>query len=412
MAIEYPDAMNDIIDARQRFESGSVQYLAHLPGQAIPAGGVAEVALILQNVMDVPSKVALRVTLPEPRGRLKRLAQPLLQVFQPEMRLTLENSEVAQLTIPIRIQPHVPRGEYELTVHVQAQSEGQGTRIRPQQGENRLEGIQIHYPQGLGITQIASWGFEARESQEQTLVLVVGEAGEQPTEVELRPRFESVWTLQEWEPIAAARREVSERKIYVVPQLTTQALYLPFMKESQLMFADSGVQLHVGEAIFVAKILTYTVTHLMQNPQWQDCLLVPIYAYAQVNDQSTDDPLWLVTQYGYAHVVELAMAISFSLVEELMRRQMWDPSEQQTVREYIVDRLHAGGNVPPEFVYLPLILGGIAVADQVVFEGETVQESLRYLAKAKAARAELFAESDLADLNDIFDRLIAKRARG
>jgi hypothetical protein len=61
---------------------------------------------------------------------------------------------------------------------------------------------------------------------------------------------------------------------------------------------------------------------------------------------------------------------------------------------------------------MPLILGGIAVADQIVFEGEKVQESLRFLAKAKAARAELFAEPDLADLNDAFDRLVARRARG
>ena len=28
MAIQYPDVMNDLTDARQRFESGSVQYLA------------------------------------------------------------------------------------------------------------------------------------------------------------------------------------------------------------------------------------------------------------------------------------------------------------------------------------------------------------------------------------------------
>jgi hypothetical protein len=412
MAIEYPDVMNDIIDARQRFESGSVQYLAYWSGEATPAGGVADMVLLLQNVMDVPSKVALRVALPESRGRLSRLPQPLFQVFQPDIQLTLGGSEVAQLTVPIQVQAHVPPGEYALTVYVQSQPEGQGTRIRPQQSENRLEGIQIHHPQGLGITQIASWGFEAQESQEQTLVLVVGEAGEPPGRVELRPRFESIWTLQEWEPVAVARREVNERRIYVVPQLTTQALYIPFMKESQLVFTDSGVQLHVGEAIFLAKILTYTVTHLMQDPQWQDCLLVPIYAYAQVNEQSTDEPLWLVTQYGYTHIVDLAIAISFSLVEELLRRQAWAPSEQRLVREYVIDCLHAGANVAPEFVYLPLILGGIAVADQVVFEGETVQESLRFLAKAKAARAELFADPDLADLNDTFDRLVARRARG
>ncbi len=41
MAIEYPDVLNNIIDARTRYESNAVQYLAELPAQPTPAGEVA-----------------------------------------------------------------------------------------------------------------------------------------------------------------------------------------------------------------------------------------------------------------------------------------------------------------------------------------------------------------------------------
>jgi hypothetical protein len=87
-------------------------------------------------------------------------------------------------------------------------------------------------------------------------------------------------------------------------------------------------------------------------------------------------------------------------------------TEQRALREFIVECLDTGTNLPAEFLYLPLILGGIMVAGEVVLEGETVSDSLRVLAKAKAERADLFADPDLRELSDVFDRLVAKQARG
>ena len=106
MAIEYPDAMNDITDARQRFESGAVQYLAEFPTHPTPAGDVAVLSLALQSVMDVPVQVAIRLDLPQPKGRLKRLPQPFFRILEPEISLTLDNAEAAQLKIPVHIQPY------------------------------------------------------------------------------------------------------------------------------------------------------------------------------------------------------------------------------------------------------------------------------------------------------------------
>ena len=110
-------------------------------------------------------------------------------------------------------------------------------------------------------------------------------------------------------------------------------------------------------------------------------------------------------------VVELAIALSFSLLGEALQREPWAPDEQRAVREYIVECLAEGATLPCEFLYLPLLLGGIIIADQVVFEGEDVTESVRLLGQAKAERGDLFKDEDLSDLNDAFDRLIARQAR-
>ena len=408
MAIEYPDVMNDLTDARRRFEQGGVQYLAEFPPTPAAAGSVVEMTLSVQNVLDVPLKVGLRLALPELKGKLKRLPQPLFRLFRPDMGLKLEAAEVGQLIIPLQVSPHVPPGQYSFTLHVRAAPAGEGVRVRPERSENRLGDIKIRYPQGLGITQLVSWGFEAVKAGRQPIVLRVAGREEPPEEVNLKPRFSSEWTPDSWEWIPPARREVNERRIHLVPQLQIDNLYLPFMRESQSLFATAGVRLHVGEAIFVAKMLTYTVVYLMGNAEWQDCLLVPIYAFAKMSEEPTDDVVWLVTQLGYTHVLELSVALGFSLIEEVLQREPWAAMEQRAVRDFIVECIDGQAELPGEFVYLPLVLGGMAVAREVTVEGEDVRQSLQLLAKAKAAKEELFADPDLQAVNEAFDLLLRR----
>jgi hypothetical protein len=413
MAVEYPDVMNDITDARQRFESGAVQFLAEFSPQVAPAGSIAQMPLTMQSVMDVPVKVAIRLDLPAIKGKLKRLPQPLFQISQSEITLTLESAEVVQLTIPVYVQPHVPASEYVFSVSIRSAPTEQGTRIRSKQSENHLADLKIRLPQGLGITQIASWGFVAQETQTQSVSLAVSDAVENPEAVDdaaLNPSLNSLWTLQDWDLIPPARREMNERRIHIMPELTAETLYLAFIKQTQAFFASSGVQLHVGEAIFLAKILTYTVVYMASKAEWLDCLLVPIYAFAQASGQRTDDVVWLLTELGYIQVLEFAVATSFTMTEQALQRELWKPSEQRAVRDFIVSCLDQGQDLPNEFVYLPLLLGGVLVSDQVVMDGEDVQQSLRLLAQAKADKSDLFADPDLRELDQAFNHILSQKA--
>ena len=412
MVVEYPDVMNDIIEARLRYESRVVQYLAEFPSKSTPAGDVAQLTLVLQSVMEVPVDVGVHLALPRPRRRLKRLPQPLFQIFQPDIRLTLEEGEAGQLVIPVHVQPQVPPGEYAFTIRVLSWAAREAIRRRPERRESQIGDLKIRHPQGLGISQIVSWGYKTKKKREQVVSLIVSGAREPPESVDIKPHFSSLWTPQDWESVAAARSELNNRRVHVLSELTAEAVYLPFLRETQASFANSGVRFHVAEAVFLAKILTYTVTYLMRNAEWQDCLLIPIYAYAQANEQATDDAVWLVTRLGYMHVLGLAIALSFSLVEEALQREVWDWAVQRALRRFIVECLDTGAALPAEFLYLPLILGGIAVANEVVLGDGDVQASLHLLAKAKAGKANLFADAELKELNDAFDQLIARQRQG
>ena len=358
MTLEYPDVMNDLTDARLRSESGSVQYLAEFVSGEVPAGHVARLALTCQNIVGAPTRLRVDLSVPKPRGKLRRLSQAPFEVMETVIRLTLEGGEVGQLTVPVRVHVQVPPDKYAFTVHVESETQPGAARARPTSTQNQIEGLRIRYPQGLGITQIASWGFDAARRNVQDVQLEVVESAGEPPEASLAPQFNSVWTPQHWDFVSTARRELDERRLYILSELTTDRVFASMFQESPMWFAESGVQMHVGEALLVAKMLTSTVTHLLSTAVGQDCLLIPIFAYALANEQPTGDVLWLVTQLGYTHVLELAIAQSFSLVEQAVGRQVWNVAEQRAARDFVIESLNTGAPLPIEFLYLPFNPGG------------------------------------------------------
>ena len=244
----------------------------------------------------------------------------------------------------------------------------------------------------------------------QTLHLEV--AGEpEEGEVDLSPDFESLWTKEELQYQQAAQREVSDRHVHILPKLSSDALFATLWHESRPLFEDVGVSLRMGEAIFLARILTYTATTFLSKGDWYDALLVPMWRDAMRNDLPTGDALWVVTQVGYEHLIRLSAAMSFGLIDRAMGREVWSDEEQQAVIELLSNSVCRGqGTLPPEFLYLPLILGGLAVARELKIPEEDLPHSLQLLTQAYQDRADLFDE-ELALVNDLFEQLAVDAKR-
>jgi hypothetical protein len=84
-------------------------------------------------------------------------------------------------------------------------------------------------------------------------------------------------------------------------------------------------------------------------------------------------------------------------------RDIWSIEEQLALTDLIADRVERGGTLPAEFLYLPLLLGGLVVAHQIRMPGEQLEQSLDLLAKARQRRAEALAE--IPELVEVLDRL-------
>jgi len=185
---------------------------------------------------------------------------------------------------------------------------------------------------------------------------------------------------------------------------------MSLLEESKSIWAESGVQLRIGEAIFLARILAYTVQYFLENETRLEALMLPIYELALRNGLPTSDALWLLTQLGYVRLLRLAIALSFGLLYNHLGKEPWSQEEQVAVAEFVAESMDKGSELPVEFLYLPLMLGGLLIGSELVMPKENLAQSLRLLARAKQEREAAF-DAELEDLSRIFDSLLARALR-
>jgi hypothetical protein len=84
----------------------------------------------------------------------------------------------------------------------------------------------------------------------------------------------------------------------------------------------------------------------------------------------------------------------------------WSLNERQGVISLVADTVEAAQRLHAEFLYIPLLMAATHISHQITLDGEDYKHSLRLLQKAKSARADVFGDPDLAEANQIFDRLM------
>lgn len=416
MEVEYPDILSEYVSARDRLETNGLQFVCQMAPHIVAPGEVTALLMHLQNALDVPLQVTVRVHIPSLKEMRRGRTDPLpplvnFTLFEQEMTLAMEAAEMGLLRIPLQIDPSTEQGEYGIRCSLTVVSKERGTRIRPSESPGRLGQTILKDTVGLGLATAVGVGYISVPADQVTSTITVAGAAEQPAEVNLEPTFTSLWMPDELTFQQRALREINDRRIHILEQLKAEPMYVAFLEESETAFNLAGVSLHVGERIFLAKILTHTVQYFLENANRQDALLIPIWADALRNDLDTNDYLAMVTQVGYERILRLAIALSFALVSETLKREPWTVEEQRAVANLVLDCISQGEPLPIEFLYLPLLLGSLVIARKVTMPEENIGHSVQLLAQAKSKRAESFDE-ELQELNKIFDTLLTAAQQG
>lgn len=403
MSSEYPDVLGDLVDARQRFEINGVHYMLALEPETVAPGETAALRVWLQNCWDVPVQVAIGLHLPAHPS-------PALSLIQTRTDVPLEAAEVGEVCIPIACGAEALSGAYRLAVTLGAKFETRGLYVRSQKTGGQFDDPLLTFTTGTALATVAGLGFVARTEPEQALTLRVEGASQPNLEQDLCPTFLSHWTVTDLPVQGKARQHVNGQRLFMLPQLTREALFKAFLEESQARCRDAGLTLHIGEALFLAKILTHTIEYFLTTPDRQDVVLVPVYMLAYRYNLPTSDPVFLVVRADYARIARLAISLSFGLLRQRLKRDVWTLAEQRAVADLVADRVERGGALPAEFVYLPLLLGGLLVAGRVTMPGEKPAQSLALLAQARQKRSADLAENP--ELVALLDQLLQMAQAG
>lgn len=402
MSLEHPDVLGDLVDARQRFEVNGLHYLLALRPATIAPGETTTLHAWLQSCWDVPMQASITIHFPAH-------SSTALSVVQATTDVPLEPAEVGEVCIPIAAAPAVEPGRYPLSVTLGTKFEVRGQYVRSQESKGQLGDTLFSFTTGMDLSATMGLGFVARTQPEQELALRLTGAPQPGPEPDLTPTYLSHWTVEDMRIQAKALRYVNDRRLYLLPHITRQALYMAFLEESQERLREAGLPLHMGEALFLAKILTYTAEYLLKRTDLQDALLVPAYSLAFRYDLPSDDPVLLICRADYARMARLAISLSFGLLHLRTRRDMWTREEQVAVADLVSDRVERGGLLPAEFLYLPLLLGGVLVAGEVQMPGETAAQSLALLGQAYLKRTADLEENP--ELVALFQELLKQLAR-
>jgi hypothetical protein len=404
MAMDYPDIIGEFLVATERYEADGVQIVPQLEPDVLEIGEVANLVLFLQSVVDVPVELIFKPELPQ-TSRFR--GSPVLRLGKPELRVALEAGQVGALFVPLTTTARAKEGQHALQLTVSGQAQGQPSRIRPPEATGRFQSDLIDDVLGLDLARVVGVPYKAVAAHKITVpVTVRGRAESSEESPDLQTRFQSLWSQEDLQRQSQALQEVNQRRATIDEQLQTEPLFVALFVEGQKRFADAGVRLRIGEAIALGKVLTYTVQHFMADGDRQDALLVPIWELAREYNQPTSDPLWLVRHVGFRHLLRLSVALSFGVIRQALGRHPWSLEERRAVISLIGNTVEAGQTLPLEFVYIPLLLAAPLVSGQVRLEDEDNQHSLSLLQIAKARRADVLDDPDLADANAIFESVL------
>ncbi|MEW5958593.1 MAG: hypothetical protein AB1801_12755 [Chloroflexota bacterium] len=410
MAVFLPDIIGEYVNSPERYATDGVQFAGYFEPDTIAPEQIAHLFLFLQNTLGAPVTINFKVNMPH-TGGLFRSGRPALTVQEPIFQLRLGPAEAGLLTLPVTPPPTVKKGEYSLTLELKVLVKGKPNRVRPGKSQSKLSKGFIDNPVGLNLVGTLGATYAEKPVKKASFSLAV--AGK-PTPPERAPRlkhtYQTIWVQDQLDLFNRAVRELNLREVKFKEELSTESLYAMLYAESTVRLADTGLPLRVGEAIILAKILTYSCQYFLSSPDRRNGLLVPIWERALEAELNTTDVIHVIRSVGYYHVLKLAIAISFGLIARTAGRQPWSAEERQAVANHIAESIEAGQELQVDFLYLPLLMAGALISNKLILDGEDPGQTLALLKQASEARAELFADAEMEQANKVFN-LILKQGR-
>ena len=322
MAVILPDVIGEYIDEPVRFETGGVQYAGYFDPAQIAPEQVTHFFLFLQNTFNAPVAINIKVNLPT-TGGLFSSGRPILKVQESIIQVKMAQAEAGLLTLPVTTTEQIQEGEHSLTLELKVATQGKPNRVRPAKSQSKMGRGFIDSLVGLNLVSTMGAAFTEKSVKKASFPLkVTGKPDPPERAARLTGKYQTIWVEDYLNVFNKAIQEINSREVKFKKELTVEALYAMLYAESTSRFADAGLPLRIGEAIILAKILTYSCQYFLSSPDRRNGLLVPIWERALDSGADTTDVLEVIRTAGYYHVLKLSAAISFGIVAKAVGGQI------------------------------------------------------------------------------------------
>jgi hypothetical protein len=229
---------------------------------------------------------------------------------------------------------------------------------------------------------------------------------------DLKPSYETLWTMEQ----LSEERQLAQAKIddarLVASGMTRAQLFVPMLHAVDEAYASHGLPLHPGEAKAIAKMITYTlddgaaleqVTKL-EDTRWFQTLCQVLAFDPSVAEWDAGD---IAGRYLFEAAMYDAVLLAFGLIRPRVRVNLGDKTERVNYANRLIGWLAGQSEPDLSYIYLPLVLGGVAVNSVVVTRDEDPWQTLDEVREAYRGRMRLVSGTAL-EIFDMLDKLVVR----
>ncbi len=443
----YPDILG-YLTGGTRFSVDHVECAVAALSNTVMTGEIFTLFVLMQNTVDV--RVTTTISLDVSGGAL---LDEILVPRTHQMRVLLRPAEVGFAMIPIAVRPSARRGKFSLDVTVGTETGGEAKTIRTTSKQPPSLDYYFNFSeQALArITKLRKLTFHTGKRGLFNTGMLTGMTGmlfsprlalplqikKSERKTHLPPKgadWMSLWSLDD----NADSRHLLERnqkqlEDEILPQLTRKRLSAPFYQTTMSRFSKAGYTISEVEGKFITRLLVHMLEtvpdrkYLYEGEAYFD--LVNTLREGWSNDGlPVDLPGWCrsflnllasrpnlvqnvprtLADRLYDEVLRDAVIHGFSLIHHFMNIELGTHADITAYGDQIV-RMLWDPDIELTFtdVYLPLVVGGVLVLDNIRYKDEHILKELNLLADASVRNR--VASDDQAF--QLIDRIISVALR-
>jgi hypothetical protein len=408
----YPDVLSAITPVRVTYDTFQAA-VGLFPGQVF-LNQPFEVLIILQSLIDQAQEIRFALQLPakDVQGRAVAFEAP-----QRSATLQLGPGEVTAVRLPAApVPPTQPVTGLPFSVSFQVRPPRSFQSVRPSTGGAPPTAITVS-PFKLLVLRDVAYVSPPVGPERDTLYLTVDINGRQlpAPPARLQARVEPLWTQTQYPAERSAVAEQFEAARILTSALTQPNIMEPLLGTVTDTFAARGLPLHPGEALAIAKMLTYTVDSgntlddgaaPLERLRWFQSLCQLLAADPSIADLPQGD---LVGGPLFEAILYDAVLLGFNLVRSRVKVDLGDRQERAAYAGKLLGWFTGQSEPDQTYIYLPLVLGGVTINASVIGRDENPWRMLDALNEAAHGRVRL-ASRDVREVFDLLTRLAARSA--